>query len=214
MRRKFTIVLAAVLAVSPMAVAQQAPDTGRGTARPIVAAALMEATRLGRAPQATSIAAKETGNQSDLWGQLQTLPAGTRVRVTLREGAELEGELVEIRTDVIVLQNSLLRKGQFRSTTGTSLRDGATLQRSDVSSVLVFQNGRFVQPGQQTREPRTWPGRHPVLTGFLIGAGVGALAGITNGGCVLEYGAHCPGLNAALLAGPLGGIGALIGLAF
>jgi len=73
----------------------------------------------------------------------------------------------------------------------------------------------LVPQSQQGGQQRSWPARHPVWTGFLIGAGAGAVLGAAAGGDCVDYGdGGCPALKAALGGGLLGGIGALIGLAF
>lgn len=212
MRTGVAGVLVTVLAVPSSAVAQRVFDEELGATRPILAAALAAARLEGR-PGAASIGAGEAQSGSDVWAQVQTVPAGTRVRVALNDGSEFEGDLVEARADVIVLQNNQLRRGEFRSIAGTSLRDALVFQRANVTSVTVFRGGRFVKPGDEKRPPQTWAGRHTVLTGLLIGASAGAVVGLATG-CAIDYGYSCPGINVALLAPIWGGIGALVGLAF
>ncbi len=73
-------VLVTVLAVPSSAVAQRVFDEELGATRPILAAALAAARLEGR-PGAASIGAGEAQSGSDVWAQVQTVPAGTRVRV-------------------------------------------------------------------------------------------------------------------------------------
>jgi len=74
---------------------------------------------------------------ADVWGTLPKLPAGTLVRLTLSDGAELEGRLVEARADAIVLEGSQLLKGRFQIAAGVSLRDKLTFSRTDVTRVTT-----------------------------------------------------------------------------
>jgi len=70
---------------------------------------------------------------------------------------------------------------------------------------------------QQSGPTRSWLARHPVLAGFLIGAGAGAAFGAAtnaNSGCFDSGASPCPGVYAAMNAGLFGGIGALVGLAW
>jgi len=82
---------------------------------------------------------------------------------------------------------------------------------------LGMTQATLLEQSQQPGQPRSWPARHPVWTGFLIGAGAGAVLGATgdNDSC-LNFGeaVPCRAVNAAVAGGLWGGIGALIGLAF
>jgi hypothetical protein len=206
MRKAFTGVTLVAMVVN-LGLPERAAAQGRqAPERPLLTAAFAAAARASLQPSG--------GPQApDAWKELEALPIGTRVRITVNDGSEFEGELVAATADAVTLQHNTLRKGQFRARQGVSLDDALPFQRTAVSSVRIIQNGREVPLGQVEREPRSWPGQHPILAGFLIGAAAGALVG-TGTGCVWEYGDECPGLNAAFLAPVLGGVGALVGLGF
>jgi hypothetical protein len=105
---------------------------------------------------------------------------------------------LDAQGDAIALLNNELTKGQFRSVPGTSLSDALRRQRND---------------GQQSNgQPKSWPARHPVLMGLMIGAGAGAAWGAVSDVCAIDNGGQCPGPNSVIGAGVWGGIGALIGL--
>ena len=214
MKKILAMALVPALMIPTTAFAQQASEHGLGPS--VLRVAVAEAIRLGRMSDGTSPAARDTQGQNDAWTQLPTLPLGTLIRLTLSDGSELEGQMVEARADAIVLRNSQLRKGHFRSVAGATLSDALIFPRANVSSVSVFRSGRFLELGQSD-QPRHWPGRHPVLMGFLIGAGAGASLMISvrssdNFACNAWPCAY--GEYALLGVGIGGGIGALLGLAF
>ena len=97
--------------------------------------AFSQSMTLAQTPGGATITTSETEVQEDTWKQLWGLQVGTRVRVTVEDGAEIEGELVEVRTDALVLRNNRLRKGQLEPDAAISLNQAVTFGRADVVSV-------------------------------------------------------------------------------
>jgi len=72
-------------------------------------------------------------------------------------------------------------------------------------------------PAAQSQQvgQRSWAARHPTLTGLLIGAGAGAVVGVsTCGDHEFFFTGECPTIGAGIGGGLGAGIGALIGLVF
>jgi hypothetical protein len=161
--RKIVAIVVAVLMSAPTELLAQGltATTKHG---PLLTAALAEASRLEGS--LSNAAAVQSPSPPDAWDQLQTMPAGTRVRLTLMKGAEIEGRLVQATPDALVLAESQLLKGSYTTPGRTSLRDQQTFRRTDVVRV-------------QTRT-QSWFGRHPVLAGALVGSAVGVLLGSTG----------------------------------
>jgi hypothetical protein len=89
-----------------------------------------------------------------------------------------------------------------------TVSDGALRQATATKGTrLALRLQAASQPPQQ----RSWAGRHPVILGFLIGAGIGAVAGAI--GCAGHGGDGEPGpqLCATAAAVGYGGIGAGVG---
>lgn len=101
----------------------------------LLTAALAETTTLGQTLGGATVVTGEAPAQEDPWSQLGGLPVGTRVRLTLRDGAEIEGQILESRGDALVLQESRVRKGQFRTDAGASLSQALTFRRADVAAI-------------------------------------------------------------------------------
>jgi hypothetical protein len=207
MRKAFTgVTLVATvmnLGLPELAAAQgpQAPE------RPLLAAALATASR-------TPFQESGGAQLPEAWMGLEALPIGTRLRITVADGSAFEGELVAATADGVTLQHNRLLKGQYRAAAGASLDDALTFQRADVSSVRLIRNGREVDLRDVNRAPGSYPSRHPVLTGLLIGAAAGAVFGMVVTDCS-EFGpGACPYqlIGAGLLGGIGAGIGALVGL--
>jgi hypothetical protein len=83
--------------------------------------------------------------------------------------------------------------------------------RMDFTTAAALLEGERQQP--QTARTRSWPARHPVVTGALVGGAVGAALGARGMG-TQEYGPFHPVIPIAFGAAVFAGVGALIGLAF
>lgn len=64
---------------------------------------------------------------------LPVTAAGARLLLTLAAGAVLEGRLVEVRPDAVVMEDNRVRQGRFSSP--TPLREALTFARADVTLV-------------------------------------------------------------------------------
>jgi hypothetical protein len=71
------------------------------------------------------------------WERLLGAVPGTRVTVTLIEGAELRGSLVTASADSVKLNDNELRRGQVVLGDGESLRGVVTIARAKVASVSL-----------------------------------------------------------------------------
>ena len=84
-------------------------------------------------PMKTVTAAEQS---ADPWETLlPAVPVGTRLLLTLTTGAQVEGRLVTVLPDAVVLDDNRLRSGTF--TARTPLRESLTFRRADVRAVSV-----------------------------------------------------------------------------
>ena len=113
---------------------------------------------------------------------------------------------------------------------GPTLSDGAVYQVAShkpagvLRKAIVDEAGRLGRgfPSSSLQQPqpkqRSWAGRHPVLVGALIGAGIGGVAkgsllGLPNDACIVDSETTgCTGASVAIGAGLGAGVGALVGL--
>jgi hypothetical protein len=142
------------------------------------------------------------------WDQLQRLRVDTQVRVTLIGGTEIEGRLVRATPESVIVNGQYVSKG-----IPGQMRGQLTVSRTSVSMVEaasreVARLAAFRVDTSPPSAPRSWAGRHPVLLGALIGAGVftGIGAAMCSSSCEISAGQF-----AAFPAGGAG-LGALVGL--
>jgi hypothetical protein len=84
------------------------------------------------------------------WKQLEGMRSGTKIHLTLKEGAEIEGLLVEARADAITLDSTRLLKGSFSSPAGTRLGERLTFSRGDVVHLVAPKaKGTGMSPGRK-----------------------------------------------------------------
>ena len=84
-------------------------------------------------PGGKTISAPETEVHEDSWNHLSRLLRGTSVRVTVVDGAEIEGELFSARDDKLVLSN--YRKNPRRQAVLSRNTGQVTIERSDITSL-------------------------------------------------------------------------------
>ena len=77
-----------------------------------------------------------------LWDGLPELPAGALIQLTLADGTQLSGRLVEARADAVILGDTVLVKGRLVAAAGSSLKDPFTFLRPHVASITVAQAKR------------------------------------------------------------------------
>jgi len=86
------------------------------------------------------------------WYEVQRLALGTRVVVTFLDGSQLEGQLLEARSDALVLLRSTLTKGRVKTSRG-SLQQAQAFLKSSIASVQVPPAPRRIRIG-----PLGWVG--------------------------------------------------------
>jgi hypothetical protein len=152
MNRLFRALLAVFLTVSA------APLTAQQES--LAAAALREGRRLAAEPSgaASQGRAPAAGSIELRWSELPPLLQGNRVHVTLNDGTTVQGDVLAVRDDGLILDIS-------RSSRRAAYRPGSgTLARTDVSVIRI------------ERSSGGW-GRH-------LGTLIGALSGVVIGGYV------------------------------
>lgn len=77
-------------------------------------------------------------NLASIWDTLPNVPTRTRLILTLNDGSQVRGRVVEARPDAVVLDENEVLKGQLKSAAGTPLRAPLTFMRADVSRVRVL----------------------------------------------------------------------------
>ena len=117
--RIVAVTLIALLAAPAGTVAEDLPA---GTPPPgfLRAAAIREAIRLGQTAAAATA-------QSDAWSVIRNLPAGSRLSLTLIDGAEVTGTVVEVQPDAVAMKDT---KTTARTLTATARTDGALVFRA------------------------------------------------------------------------------------
>lgn len=84
--------------------------------------------------------------EDTVWNQLVAARQGSRVRVALRDGSEVTGRLVVVRTDAVVLDEIQTGPSGIRIPPGASLRNGLTFDRADIASIQVLSRTRAIAP--------------------------------------------------------------------
>ncbi len=80
--------------------------------------------------------------QEEAWNRLTVAPPGSRVRLTLKDGSEIRGRLVEARADAVVLEDNETGPTGIRLSPGQSIRDRLTFFRADTASVDILSQQR------------------------------------------------------------------------
>lgn len=83
-------------------------------------------------PMTTSSTAQQA---ADPWDTLRALPTGSRVLLKLNTGTEIEGRVVTVRPDSVVLDENQVRAGAF--TANGSLHSPLTFNRPDVQQLSL-----------------------------------------------------------------------------
>lgn len=129
----------------------------------------------GPAPDALAWSTSTTSSAeqaADPWMALATLPTGSRVLLRLTTGAEIEGRVVTVRGDSVVLDENRIRAGAI--TSKTPLSGPLTFTRTEVRGVSVMS--RATPPAdEQTAD--LWATFLPTLP-----AGTRLLLELTRGG--------------------------------
>lgn len=164
------------------------PTVPRGS---LLAAASREAVRLGQIPGTAD---------ADAWSVVRDLPAGTRVSLTLTDGAEVTGVVVEVRPDAMVMKETRTQAKTLKATLLTS--EMLLFRRADITKAEVKRPVPAARSG-------SWLAQHPVLGGLAIGMAGGAVVGAASCANAPEFAGLCGLAGAGIGSGG----GALIGLA-
>jgi hypothetical protein len=93
---------------------------------------------------------EDPDGQANSWEELTATPEGSRVRIGLRDGSEVTGRIVVVRTDAVVLDDLQTGPNGVRTPPGSgSVQDGFRFDRADVASVEVLSRARAF-PGVAT----------------------------------------------------------------
>jgi hypothetical protein len=76
--------------------------------------------------------------QTDSRNQFDNLAPGTRVRLTLRDGASVSGRVVSIDAEAVVLREIKTGPSGVRTPGSASLENGLRFERADVTAVEVL----------------------------------------------------------------------------
>ena len=148
--------------------------------------------------------------EEDLWATLQGLTPGTSLQLTLANGQNATGNVVEVRPDAIVISGFSVDPSRVltRLPDGTVLFLGSAVTRVRVGRVSPIVARAAPQSGHRST------GRLAAL-GALIGLAAGTLGMLASSDCTQE-GGFC-GLyvvtGAGMGAGIGAGVGAIVGLA-
>jgi hypothetical protein len=99
----------------------------------------------------------------DGWNSVVSVPGGSQVRVSLRDGAEFTARLVVARPDVIVIEDIRTAPAGVRTGRRVSLNDRLTIARANVASIALLST-------PQTRATPTTPASFDQLR-VLVGPG-------------------------------------------
>lgn len=104
-------------------------------------AALLVGTLTNASVLAESLAdAISNAQQStDVWASVQGLPPGTRLKLTLNDGSEVTGTVVETRADAVVMNANQPGSSGLKTPPGSSLRDDLTFARSNVAQASILK---------------------------------------------------------------------------
>ena len=112
----------------------------------VLIVALVQSMTLAQTPGGAIVATGETEVHKSLTDQVQGLPEGTRVRLTLEDGAEIEGDFVRVSSEwllpppsqyFLVLRKHRMTKGQLTTDAITLVNDEVRLPNATVASIRV-----------------------------------------------------------------------------
>ena len=129
------------------------------TPGPLMTAALHEASLAAELSRTAHVDVQAT-SQAPLasLNQVQSIPIGSRVRVTLLSGVRIEGRLVEKGPDAVILNENRLLSRPESGRSIPALGGNQTFMLTDVVSIV--------------RTPDNWFRKHPGLAAGLIAGGV------------------------------------------
>ena len=119
------------------------PSIGRAFVIVLIVA-LVQSMTLAQSPGGAIVATAETEVHKSLRDQVQGLPEGTRVRLTLEDGAEIEGDFVRVSAEsalpapsqyFLVLRKHRITKGQLTTDAMALVNDELRLPNAIVASI-------------------------------------------------------------------------------
>ena len=87
--------------------------------------------------------------QTGVWDNVRGLPPGTRLKLSVTNGTEVTGTVVDTTPDSVVLTDNEPGRSGLRTKDAVSLRGNVTSMRSDVAEVMVVAMARrYVARGE------------------------------------------------------------------
>jgi hypothetical protein len=98
----------------------------------------------------TQLRGEDSAGQATAWEQLAATPEGSRVKVGLRDGSEVTGRIVVVRTDAVILDEIQTGPNGVKTPPGSgSIQGGFRFDRANIASVEVLSRARAF-PGVAT----------------------------------------------------------------
>ena len=100
----------------------------------------------------------------DTWAELSTLRLETRVKLTLVDGGEVTGKLVQVTSDAVTLKDYETGKSGIRTSSGSSPKDDMTFLRSQVQTLEILNLSRAQSIAFSDLRARLKPGDRVYVT--------------------------------------------------
>ena len=107
--------------------------------------------------------------QGDVWATVQDLPSSTRLKLTLTDGSEVTGSVVEVLPDAVRMVDNKTRSRTLKASSAQALssRGSIVFSRSDVTAATVVKMAqRYSVSGDKPPNPASV--RH-VVTALRVG---------------------------------------------
>src|SRR5687768_7543503 len=89
-----------------------------------------------------SAAQTSPGSPQDAWANLSTVRLETRVKLTLVDGGDVTGKLVQVTSDAVTLKDYETGKSGIRTSSGSSPKGDMTFLRSQVQTLEILNLAR------------------------------------------------------------------------
>ena len=95
---------------------------------------------------AVPLRADDQGASDETWNAALTAPINSRIKVTFRDGREIEGRITAVLTDAVVVDQVKTGSRGVIMPRDASLQDGLTIHRERVAAVSILSAARAPQP--------------------------------------------------------------------